>query len=233
MRYPAKTPLPEPLPPERRTVGQLIAESIKLYQANALRAVALGLAGAGIDVATYVVAGGDGPSRGQQLAVLLIVGAPLCSAAFVGASLLVIGRAPRGRVARAYGLAVLLFLPFPFLIPLAILPALLWLSFVGLSVPALLAEDLGPGAALKRGLALARADFAHVLGGLCSLVIVFFVVRFALAALLHGQAGNAALTTAALADLVLTPLVFLGSALLYVDQEARMRVRRAEAPVTA
>jgi hypothetical protein len=233
MRYPQKTALPEPLPPERRTVGQLIAEAIKLYQANPLRALALGLAGAGIDVATYVVANGNGPSAGEQLGVLVGAGAPLCSAAFVGASLLVVGRVPRGRIARAYGLAVVVFLPFPLLIPFAVLPALLWLSLFGLSVPALLAEDLGFRAALRRGFALARADLVHALGGLCALVIVFFVVRFALAALLHGQAGNAALATAALTDLVLMPLIFLGSALLYVDQAARLRPRLAEKPVTA
>ena len=233
MRYPDKSPLPAPLPPEERTIGQLIAEAVKLYQAYPLRALALGLAGAGVDVVTWAVASGKGPSSGQQLAVLLFAGAPLYSAAFVGASLLVLGRVPAARVARAYLLAVLVFLPFPFLIPLAVLPALIWLALFGLSVPALVAEDLPLGRAVRRGLALGRVDFAHVLGGMCALVLVFFVVRYALAAVLHGQARNTALTTAALADLVLMPLVFLGSALLYVDQEARVRVRAVKAPAVA
>jgi hypothetical protein len=36
-----------------------------------------------------------------------------------------------------------------------------------------------------------------------------------------------------IADVVLFPLVFLGSALLYVDQEARVRTRGAEAAALA
>jgi hypothetical protein len=233
VRYPEKRPLPAPLPPERRTVGQLIAEAIKLYQSHLRWAFCLGAASVLVDVATYAVTHGRGPTAREQLAVLVVAGTPLYSAAFVGASRLVVGSVPRGRLLRAYALALLVFLPFPFLIPFVVLPALAWLALFGLSVPALLAEDLSALAALRRGVALARADYVHVLGGICGLVVVFFVVRFALSAVLHTQAGNAALSAAALADLVLTPFVFMGSALLYVDQEARFRIRYAKAPVTA
>ena len=43
-RYASKRePIPPPLPPESRTVGQVVAEAIKLYQDNLAAALALGL----------------------------------------------------------------------------------------------------------------------------------------------------------------------------------------------
>ena len=43
-RYPNQTgPLPPPLPPETRTVGQLVAETIRLYGSRFLPVLALGL----------------------------------------------------------------------------------------------------------------------------------------------------------------------------------------------
>jgi hypothetical protein len=111
-----------------------------------------------------------------------------------------------------------------------VLPGLAWLALVGLAVPVLLAEGGTPVHALRRSVALARADFVHVLGGLCGLVLAVFVAAGALAVLLHGQAGNSALTAGALADLVLFPILFIGASLLYVDQEARLRLRAAAVP---
>src|SRR6478672_4175842 len=42
-RVPFRTPLPPPLPPETRTVGQLVAEALKLYGARFWPALALGI----------------------------------------------------------------------------------------------------------------------------------------------------------------------------------------------
>ena len=43
-RYPKSSgPLPPPLPPATRTVGQLVAETIKLYGANWQAALLIGL----------------------------------------------------------------------------------------------------------------------------------------------------------------------------------------------
>ena len=75
---------------------------------------------------------------------------------------------------------------------------------------------------LKRGLALGRVDYVHAAGSLATLVILFFIMRFGLALLLESQADNTVRTAIFLADTVLAPLLFLGGAILYVDQEARI-----------
>jgi hypothetical protein len=126
---------------------------------------------------------------------------------------------------RAYLVAVLLFLPFPLLVSVFVLPGLAWLALVGLAVPAILVERLGVRAGVARGLALARVDFVHVLGGLATLALVLIVAQFSLYFVLREFAENTRVAAAALASLVVSPLVFLGSALLYVDQDARLRSR--------
>ena len=105
------------------------------------------------------------------------------------------------------------------------LPGLAWLALLGLSVPAALVERLGVRAALVRGYRLARADFIHVLGGLATLALVVVISQFSLYFVLREFAENTRLAAAALASLVVSPLVFLGSAILYVDQEARLDSR--------
>ena len=129
------------------------------------------------------------------------------------------------RGALAYVLAVLIFLPVPLFVAVFILPALIWLSLFGLAVPAVLVEGLGVRAALVRGLALARADFIHVLGGLATLALVVVISQFSLYFVLREYADNTRMIAAALAALVVSPVVFLGSALLYVDQVARLGSR--------
>ena len=51
-------------------------------------------------------------------------------------------------------------------------------------------------------------------------------MRFGLALLLESQADNTVRTAIFLSDAVLAPLLFLGGAILYVDQDARLRSRR-------
>ena len=58
----------------------------------------------------------------------------------------------------------------------------------------------------------------HALGGLATLVILFYVVRLMLALLLRGGGEITERSAALLADLVLSPMLFIGSALLYLDQ---------------
>jgi hypothetical protein len=81
------------------------------------------------------------------------------------------------------------------------------------------------GRALRRGLALGRADYVHAAGSLAALVVLFYLARWGLALLLESQADNTVRTAIFLADTVLGPLIFLGAALLYVDQDARLRSR--------
>jgi hypothetical protein len=105
------------------------------------------------------------------------------------------------------------------------LVALAIFALVGLSVPALVAGDMGVGAALRRGYALARADLVHVLGGLATFVLVIFLTGLVLVALLRGFGDQALAAASFLSLLVLAPLFLLGAALLYLDQVARSKVQ--------
>jgi hypothetical protein len=216
--YPrAGTPRPAALPPAERTVGQLVAESIRLYGAHFKRALLLGIAPA------VLVVVGTHVSRGVLWVLTPTLSAVLVSAAYVGACVLVLDRRPPNRrlvLAWLVGWAV--FVPVPFLVLAFVLPALLWLAAFGLVVPVLVVEDLGPRAALARAWQLARAGYVHVLGSLATLAIVVLLTQGVLAFLLRGSGGTALTTAFFLANVVISPLLFIGAALLYVDQAARV-----------
>jgi hypothetical protein len=212
-----KESLPPPLPPETRTVGQLVAETLKLYQANLWPSLALG---SSITVINQISAGHDTPF---QLAVLM-AGAPLMSASFVGASAIVGGVRPSVADAlRAIIVGTLIFVPAASLTLLYVLPAVAWLALVGLAVPVIVIERRGSAEALRRAIQLARADYVHALASLATLAILFGLVKLTLALLLRDFGDSGERAALGLADLVVSPLLFLGGALLYVDQAARVR----------
>jgi hypothetical protein len=203
--------LPPPLPPEQRTVGQLVAETIRLYGASFWFALPLGLP----------LALADQASVRQSSAVQMVVywaALPLFVAAYIRAC----ARVLHARVnATAVAVAVLIYLPFPALRAVYILPGLAWLALIGLAVPAAMVERLPFREALVRGRRLGTADYAHALGSLAALVVVVGIAANTLSALLHTQSDNSLRLAVFLSDLVLAPLLFLGGALLYVDQAAR------------
>jgi hypothetical protein len=210
-------PLPPPLPPAERTVGQLVGEAIRAYGAHFWQGLVLGIP---VVLANALAWRQSADDRGL---VLLPVTALLISVSYVLAVGRVNGVPVRSREgALAYVVAVFVFLPVPLLAAIFILPGLVWLSLFGLAVPAVLVERLGVRAALARGLALARVDFVHVLGGLATLALVVIISQFSLYFVLREYADNTRMIAAALAALVVSPVVFLGSALLYVDQTARL-----------
>ena len=210
--------LPPPLPPDRRTVGQLIAETIRFYGGSFWRSLPLGLPLAFADQASI-------HERIPVQMLVFLVATPLFVAGYLWACRLVLS-APISRTAVA--VAVLVWLPFPALRAVFVLPAIAWLAFIGLGVPAAMVERLGFRDALARGRRLGLADYAHALGGLAALVVVVGVAEEALAALLHTQSNNGVRLALFLSDLVLSPLLFLGGALLYVDQAARVGSRHAD-----
>ncbi|HUQ23681.1 MAG TPA: DUF6159 family protein [Gaiellaceae bacterium] len=213
----SKLPLPAPLPPEDRTVGQLVAESLKLYGDNLWRSLALGVSVMAIN---QVTAGHDTAFQAFVLAAC----SPLLAASFAGASAIVGGVGPSARdAARAIVVGAIVFLPAAFLTLLYVLPAVAWLALVGLVVPVLVIERLGTADALRRAVELARADYTHAVASLATLVILFGLVKLTLILLLRdlGEAGERA--ALGLGDLVVSPLLFLGAALLYFDQAARVR----------
>jgi len=203
--------LPAPLPPEQRTVGQLIAETIRAYGNAFWRALPLGLP----------LAVADQLSVRETAPVQMLVfwaTLPLFVAGYLWACRLVLDARPTFVAA---GVAVLIWLPFPALRAAYVLPALAWLAFIGLAVPAAMVEQLRFRQALVRGRQLGTVDFVHALGSLAALVVVVGIAANTLSALLHTQGDNGQRAAVFLSDLVLGPLLFLGGALLYVDQRAR------------
>jgi hypothetical protein len=212
--------LPPPLPPEQRTVGQLVAESIRLYGQRFFRLLPLGL------VVTLVNQASLGVSRVTTTLVLLAAG-PVFTLAYADAARVVGGGAvPRRRWLVALAAGTLVWIPAALLFPWFALAAVVWLAFAGLAVPAAMIEGTSLTASLRRGVQLGRADFIHAAGGLATLVILFVLTRLGLALALQSQAENAVRTAIFIADTVLAPLLFLGASLLYVDQEARLRSPR-------
>jgi hypothetical protein len=132
---------------------------------------------------------------------------------------------PLGRWVLAVVLGTIAFLPAAFLLPWFALLAFAWLAVVGLVVPVVMIEGAGPRSAFARAVRLARADYVHALGSLATLAILFFLTRLMLALVLRGAGDQTERIAVFLADLVLGPVLFLGSALLYVDQVARLESR--------
>jgi hypothetical protein len=209
-------PLPEALPPETRPVGQLIAETLRLYGRTFSQALPLGLT---LAVADQVF---RDLSFGAQVVALLAF-SPLFSLSYAGAVAVVTGaRPPKRRWVLAVVLGTVAFAPAAFLLPWFALLAFAWLAVVGLVVPVAMIEEAGPRSAFVRAVRLARADYVHALGSLATLAILFFLTRLMLALLLRGAGDQTERIAVFLADLVLAPIVFLGSALLYFDQAARL-----------
>ena len=218
LSYPqAGEPRPAALPPETRTVGQLVAESIRIYGEHFLRCLAIGVPSAALTVL------GAHISRSLALVLTPTLYGALLTAAYVYASTIVLERRPPfGRLAVAWGAGWLAFVPAPFLLVGFVLPAVAWLAAVGLVVPVLVVEDLGVRAAYRRAWQLARADYVHALGSLATLAILVLITQGVLAFIIRGAANEALETAFALSSLVISPLVFIGAALLYLDQAARV-----------
>jgi hypothetical protein len=217
--------LPAPLPPGERTIGQLIAESIRFYGNHFWKAIPLGIPLAVVDQLC----------AGQPLTLQMLIywgATPFIVLVYLRACSLAY-EVPLNRTAFLTGLLV--YAVFPPLRALYLLPGLAWFAFIGLAVPAALVERRSVRASLSRGRALGRADYVHSLGSLAALVLVVGVADNTLVALLHSQSGTSARIALLLSDVVLSPLLYLGGALLYADQAARVgsprpnRRRRSDA----
>jgi hypothetical protein len=215
-----RTRLPPPLPPETRTVGQLVAEAIRLYGAHFWPSLALGIGPGLLGIAAAEL------HDEARVAVVIGIGPLVLASSYAGAVALVrpIGR---GRyVAIALAVGYLAFLPVAvsrvWIFPGIYLLALAWLALVGLSVPAALVERRGYTDALRRGVQLARADYVHALGSLATLAITIFLTGLVVFFAIREGSGQAIRIAAVLALVVLSPVFVLGAAVLYVDQAARV-----------
>ena len=209
--------VPPPLPPAERTVGQLVAESLRLYGRRFWPSLALGVPPAILNLLARIL------DDTLLLVVVPIAGGVLLSLSYVGAVALA-SEQPLA-VARAIAGGVLVFLPFPFFTAFFILPGLVWLAAFGLVVPVLALERIGFWLAFLRAYKLARADFVHTLGSLATLAILVFLTQSMLFFLLRGTSDQTLDIASFVAALVVSPLLFLGSALLYFDQAAREDLR--------
>jgi hypothetical protein len=210
-------PLPPPLPPGERTVGQLVAESIRLYGRRFWPSLALGVGPAILNVVVRTV------DHWITLVLLPTIGGLVLAGSYVGAIALAAERPIRVLPALVAGTIV--FVPFPFLVTIFILPGLVWLAAFGLVVPVVALEGRGLLDGFRRAYALARADFVHTLGSLATLAIVVFLTQSTLFFVLRGFGDQALDAASFIASMVVSPLLFLGSALLYFDQAARQDVR--------
>ena len=217
-RYPKHAgPPPPPLPPETRTVGQVVGESVKFYRDNFIPSLSLGLGPALTGIGLAALHGT------AQFVYLIVVGGILMTAAFIGGTILLRDLdIDRRSIAIAFVAGFVVFIPAPILIQIWVLPGVAWLALLGLAVPAILVERVGLLAGFRRALRLARADYVHVLGSLATLVILSFLCSWVLYFLLRSQ-GNAVRNVAAFFTLlVISPLLFIGSVILYDDQRARV-----------
>ena len=211
--------LPPPLPPETRTVGQLVAESLRVYGARFWPSLALGIGPTLAGVASAEL------PRALQWALVPTLGTFAWSLALVGACRIALGTSLEN-VTVAFVAGCIAFAPL-LTLRVALLPGfdllmLAFFAFVFLAVPAALVDRLPLGRALRRATQLARADYVHALGSLATLVITIFLSGLVLVFVLHGAGGQAVRVAAFLSLLVLAPVFLLGAALLYVDQTARL-----------
>jgi hypothetical protein len=235
-------PLPPPLPPRTRTIGQLVAETIAFYRHHFFQVLPLGLSVAALTQLTvafgrrHVRPRGHPQSQafheptsvlGGGIETTIVVGALLLTLSYIVAIVMVTSVRPSGRsLLTGYVAGVLVFLPAPILAQLLVLPAVAYLAVVGWVVPVAVVEGLGFRESFRRAIRLARVDYVHAAGGLATLVIVFYVTRLMLALLLRAGGESTERVAAGLSDIVLSPILFVGSAILYLDQSARLEARK-------
>ncbi len=206
-----------------RTVGQLVADAIRLYQHRFFRGLALGVPPAVLALVA------SGRPYGQWLVLTATAGGLLLSLSYTGAVALAADVRLDRRALIAVLAGIVVFAPVPFLLFLFVLPALAWLALVGLVVPVLMVERLPFRASVQRAVDLARADYVHALGSLATLVIVAFLSVSVLLFLIRETGEQPIRVAAFLSTAVVSPLVLLGAALLYFDQAARHHERHGRA----
>jgi len=191
---------------------------VRFYEDHFWGAIAIGVPPAVLAAVTAHI------SRWVALALAPTVFAAMLSAGFVGAAVLVSDRRPPyARLLIAWLTGWLVIAPVPFLVVAFVLPGIAWLAAFALVIPVLVMEDLAPRAALARAWQLGRADFVHAFGALLTLGVLIFLTQAVLAFVLRGFGGVGVSVAFFLASVVVSPLLFVGTALLYYDQSARVR----------
>jgi hypothetical protein len=209
---------PAEISPAERTVGQLIADSIRLYGRSFWRGILIALPATAFTVGAAFLEGT------VSIVYAVVVGPLALGLSYLWASVVATGgRNAPGRALLAGAIAFLPLAASRAVIFAGIyFVALAWFALVGLAVPSILVEDRPLRDSLRRGIQLARADFAHAFGAVAALAVVVVVSIFSLSLLLAGFGSQSIAISAVLAVVVMSPLFFLGTGLLYLDQKARL-----------
>jgi hypothetical protein len=217
------SPVDKPL-----ALGEVIAETIRLYGERLWAAFGLG----GVVAGVFIVSGF------VPVAVAIVLLAVAFTASWALATRLATGDAFFAawsqlalRAPALVVFTVVASLPFALAVSQVILVifAVAWLALVGFSIPVTVAEgpadDGSPFAriafALNRSIELARAEYFHAAGVIAALVVIYVFVGIVLAGALTGFAENSRLAAVTLVQVVLAPFFFLGLAVLYFEQRAR------------
>ena len=221
------TPVERPL-----ALGEVFAETIRIYGERFWAASGIGAVAA----AAFVVGGLVHPAAAIVLLSLVFTGA------WAAATRLVSGdRFGEAWAQVALHAPVLLVFTIVASLPFAlavsqlflIIFAVGWIALTGFSIPASVAEAPGEGegvirriaGVLQRSVEISRAEYFHAAGVIAALVGVYVVCGFLIAGLLVGFADNSGFVAVTLVQLVLAPFFFLGLAVLYFEQRARVGAR--------
>lgn len=218
-------------PPDRPLkLGELLAETVRLYGDRIWAALGLG-AFAGCALLVTAVT--------PELLDILVF-ALVFTASYAAAARLVAGDAfaeawaqVATRLPTLLVLTVIVAIPFAIALSqlILIVLAVAWLAVTGFSIPVAMLEDDADaetwfdrlGHALTRSLQLARAEYLHAFGVAAALVLLFIFLGFYLGVALGGLADVSSVVAAVLVRVVLAPLFFLGFAVLYFEQRARVK----------
>lgn len=210
-------------------LGELLAETVRLYGERIWAMAAIGAFLAGAIVAVGVV---------DHLLVAIVVVAPAFTVCYAVAARIALGD-PAAEAWAQVGLRAPVLAPLMIIVSLpyvlGIVDVLIlffsvaWLSFVGLAIPvAMIERSPEPtswfghiGFAVTRATELARVEYLHVLGICAALTVIYALFGPVLGVLLTGFADNGGLAARALSNGVLGPFFFLGLSVLYFDQRAR------------
>jgi hypothetical protein len=222
-------------PPEHPLkLGELLAETVRIYGDRLRAAFGLGLVYAGTLLAAAIV----------HVSLYYVVTALMFTMASGVAVRLVAGDTFREAWAQVFVrfpvvllLAAVVGLPFALAGYLSVLFILIafWLGLTAFAVPAAMVEQARGSAgafqtaayALERTIVLSRLDYLHATGVVAALLIVNFVFGILLSNLLVGLADNGEIIALAIVQVVLAPFFFLGLSVLYFEQRARAAVSSA------
>jgi len=210
-------------------LGELFAETVRLFGERIWPAVGVGA----VMAASLVAAVELGSAGAIALLTLVLTACAAASARLVRGDSF--GEAWAQVALRAPALLVLaavVWLPVVLLVTgvflIGLFPAALWLGLLGFAVP-VAALELPPGkigvptagAALRRSISLARAEYLHAAGVTAALLILNLLLDVVLAGALVTFADNSRLAADAIAQVVLGPFVLLGLSVLFFEQRVR------------